>query len=130
MPEIFKAVVEVFGHVQTTDVSDSIVPFIADGLLTHFICYYDKPNKDNILWLLEHINEQKNWLKSFKLPDDSNKVQATNFSDLHCVPLNALKYYLLRILGSCRKESRKHFVLPYESEVKLFCSLEYILNAM
>ena len=124
MPEIFKAVVEVFGHVQQTDASDSIVMFIADGLLTHFICYYDKPNKDNILWLLEHINEQKNWLKTFKPPDDSDKVLATDFSDLRCFPLNALKYYLLRILGSCRKESRKHFVSSFKSEVKLI----YILS--
>lgn len=124
MPEIFKAVVEVFGHVQQTDASDSIVLFIADGLLTHFICYYDKPNKDNILWLLEHINEQKNWLKTFKPPDDSDKVLATDFSDLRCFPLNALKYYLLRILGSCRKESRKHFVSSFKSEVKLI----YILS--
>lgn len=124
MPEIFKAVVEVFGHVQQTDASDSIVLFIADGLLTHFICYYDKPNKDNILWLLEHINELKNWLKTFKPPDDSDKVLATDFSDLRCFPLNALKYYLLRILGSCRKESRKHFVSSFKSEVKLI----YILS--
>lgn len=124
MPEIFKGVVEVFGHYQQTDASDSIVLFIADGLLTHFICYYDKPNKDNILWLLEHINEQKNWLKTFKPPDDSDKVLATDFSDLHCFPLNALKYYLLRILGSCRKESRKHFVSSFKSEVKLL----YILS--
>ena len=126
MPEIFKAVVEGFGHVQQTDVSDSVMLFIADGLLTHFICYYDKPNKVNIEWLLEHINEQKNWLKIFKPPDDSDKVQTTDFSDVHCVPLNALKYYLLKILGSCRKESGKQFVSPFELEVKLLCILSIV----
>ena len=57
MPEISEAITKVFVRTESTNVS--IIPFIADGLLTHFFCYYDKPSEINVLWLLEHINEQK-----------------------------------------------------------------------
>ena len=124
MPEISEAITEVFGHAERTNVS--IVPFIADGLLTHFFCYFHKPNKVNVLWLLEHINEQKHWLKNLQLLLDYDEVQSTLLSyhsdPLH-LPLNVLKFYLLRILDSCKKESMRQLVAPYEPEVNLSCIL-------
>ena len=133
MPEISEAVTQVFGLTQSTDVVDtkmSITAFITDGLLTHFFFYHDKPNEDNITWLLEHINGKKSWLRDLQLPRDgvallssknssshSEEVPSTllsNPTDPHCLSLNALKFYLLKILGSCT--SKQQF-LPYEPEV-------------
>ena len=136
MPEMFETITKLFDNAPRTDVHNCIVSFIVDGLLTHFICYYDKPNKDNILWLLEHINEQKSWLmglqlqtrgltlysswKSRSLSGDSEEVQSPQLSfhsDSHCLSLNTLKYYLMRILGSFREENMRQLVTPYEPEV-------------
>lgn len=120
MPEISEAITKVLVDTESTAVS--IIPFIADGLLTHFFCYYNKPNKVNVLWLLEHINEQKHWLKTLQLSVDYCDVQSTLHSyhsdPLH-LPLNALKFYLLRILDSCKKESETQLDAPYEPEVNL-----------
>ena len=138
MPEMFETITKLFDNAPRTDVHNSIVSFIADGLLTHFICYYDKPNKDNILWLLERINEQKNWLMDLQLPThgltlysswksrslsgDSEEVQSplSFHSDSHCLPLNALKYYLMQILSSFREENMRQLVPPYEPEVNCY----------
>ena len=136
MPEMFETITKLFDNAQRTDVHNSIVSFIADGLLTHFICYDDKPNKENILWLLEHINEQKSLLMGLQLQThgltlysswksrsssgDSEEVQSpllSFHSDSHCLPLNTLKYYLMRILGSFREENMRQLVPPYEPEV-------------
>ena len=136
MPEIFEVITEVFGRARRTDAHDSIVLFIVDGLLTHFFCYRDKPNKNNVSWLLEHINKQKNWLKgvqqsryglashfsrrSRSSSEGSEEVQSpllSYHSDTCCLPLNTLKYYLMRILGSCREESMRQSVPPYKPEV-------------
>ena len=127
MPAIFEAITEVFGHTKMANVSP-IVPFIVDGLLTHFFCYYDKPNRVNVQWLLGHINEQKHWLKNFQLSVGYDKMQSTLLSyhsDPHCLPLNALKFYLLRILDSCKNESTRQLVAPYEPEVNIIHS-EYM----
>ena len=118
MPEISKAITEVFVHTERTDVS--IIPFIADGLLTHFFCYYDKPSEVNVLWLLEHINKQKHWLKNLQLSVDYHEVQSTlhsYHSDPLRLPLNVLKFYLLKILDSCKKKSMRQL------EVNLSCIL-------
>lgn len=136
MPEMFETITKLFDNAQRTDVHNSIVSFIADGLLTHFICYYDKPNKENILWLLERINEQKSLLmglqlqthgltlysswKPRSLSGDSEEVQSPLLSfrsDSHCLPLNTLKYYLMRILGSFREENMRQLLPPYEPVV-------------
>ena len=148
MPEIFEVITEVFGHARRTDVHESIVLFIVDGLLAHFFCYYDKPNKNNVSWLLEHINEQKNWLKgvqpsrhgltshssrkftsSSEDPDEVQSPLLSYHSDTYCLPLNALKYYLMRVLGTCGEESMRHLVSPYKPEVNAMNSNSLILNA-
>ena len=124
MPEISKAITEVFVDTERADVS--IIPFIADGLLTHFFCYYDKPSEVNVMWLFEHINEQKRWLKNLQLSVDYCEVQSTlhsYHSDPFRLPFNVLKFYLLRILDSCKKESVTQLVAPYEPEVNLSCIL-------
>lgn len=127
MPAIFETITDVFGHAKMTDVPP-VVPFIVDGLLTHFFCYFDKPNKDNVQWLLGHINEQKHWLRNLQLSVGYDKMQSTllsNHSDPHRLPLNALKFYLLRILDSCGKENMRQLVAPYEPEVNIIHS-EYM----
>ena len=138
MPEMFETITKLFDHAPRTDVHDSLVSFMVDGLLTHFFCYCDKPKKNNVLWLLEHINEQKNWLmsvqvtthgfkshsswKSTSSSGDSEEVQSPLLSFrsyCYCLPLNALKYYLMWILGSFKEENMRQLVPPYEPEVKL-----------
>ena len=124
MPEISNAVTEAFCKQQGTDVFESnrsIVSFITEGLLTHFFCYYDKPDSRNILWFLEYVNKQKHLL-GVQLPHLSAEEVNTallSSSDTDGVPLSMLKYFLLRILGSCseRKEGMKQWVPPYETEV-------------
>lgn len=138
MPEMFEIITKLFDRAPRADVHDSLVSFMVDGLLTHFFCYCDKPKKNNVLWLLEHINEQKNWLmsvqvtthgfkshsswKSTSSSGDSEEVQSPLLSfnsNCHCLPLNALKYYLMWILGSFREENTRQQIPPYEPEVKL-----------
>ena len=137
MPEISNAVTEAFCQPQGTDVfvsNQSIVPFITEGLLTHFFCYYDKPDSRNVLWFLEYVNKQEHLLR-VQLPHlsaalclsrstsyDSEDVDSpllSPHSDADGVPLSMLKCFLLRILGSCseRKEGTKQWVPPYETEV-------------
>ena len=140
MPEISTAVNEAFCQPQGTEVFQSnrpVVTFIIEGLLTHFFCYYDKPNNRNISWFLEYINEQEHLLEvqlhrfsaasplslsSRSFSYDSEKVDSpilSSYSDTDCVPLSMLKYFLLRILGSCSegREGRKQWVPPYKTEV-------------
>jgi len=142
MPEISTAVVQAFCEPQGIDVFESEsngseVTFIIEGLLTHFFCYFDKPEKRNISWLLEYINEQEHFLKvqsprlsiashlsmgSRSSSYESEEIQlppSSSYSNIYCVPLTVLKYFLLRILGSCseRKEGRKQWTPPYGTEV-------------
>ena len=142
MPEVSTAVTEAFCQPQGTDVSDTnpcVVPFITEGLLTHFFCYYDKPDRRNILWFLEHVNKHKHLmrvqysklgvtsnlspiLRSSSYNSEEAKLQLfSSCSNTHCIELTMLKYYLSRILGSCSggKEAKKQWVLPYESEVAI-----------
>ena len=139
------AVAEAFGRhraVDSPDVEPAVEAFITEGLLTHFFCYYEKPHKNNVWWLLGHINEQKHWLRSSSLSRislasqsscDSDQVQ----SDLlfhynsHRVPLNLFKYYLLKILGTqtnAREERRKQWVPPFETEVYFILSVMWLLR--
>ena len=128
------AVVEAFGQSQAVDgpdVEPAVEAFITEGLLTHFFCYYEKPDKNNVWWLLGHINEQKHWLRSSSLSRISVASQSSCDSDQvqldllfqcnsHCVSLNFFKYYLLKILGTqtnAREERRKQWVPPFETEV-------------
>ena len=129
-----------FGQPQAMEHSDAkpdVELFIMEGLLTHFFCYYDKADENNIWWLLGHINKQKHWLRtsshlSQSSPCDTDQVQTQlHFcSNTHCVSLGLFKYYLLKILGSCsnvKEESSKQWVPPYETEV---CQSGYILSVL
>lgn len=139
MPEISTAVNEAFcvpQGVESIRSNRSVVIFITEGLLTHFFCYYDKPNNRNISWFLGYINEQEHLLEmqlhrfsaasplslsSRSSSYDSDEVHSPilSYSDTDCVPLSMIKYFLLRILGSCGegKKCRKPWVPPYETEV-------------
>ena len=148
MPEISTAVIQAFCEPQGTDVFESKsnrseVTFIIEGLLTHFFCYFDKPEKRNISWLLEYINEQEHFLMvqsprlsiashlsmgSRSSSYDSEEIHLpllSSYSNTYFVPLTVLKYFLLRILGSCSegKEGKKQWVPPFETEVNCnnFC---------
>ena len=125
------AVVEAFGQpqqVDSPDVEPAVEAFMTEGLLTHFFCYYDKPDKNNVWWLLGHINEQKQWLRSSRITVasqsscDSDQVPSDlSVSPLSCcVPFNLFKYYLFKILGTqtnAKKQGRKQWVPPFETEV-------------
>ena len=127
------AVVEAFGQHQEVDSPDmepAVETFITEGLLTHFFCYHDKPAKNNVWWLLGHINEQKHWLRSSLLSRitvasqsscDSDQVPSDLlFQHNSRVPFNLFKYYLLKILGmqtNAKEEGRKQLVPPFETEV-------------
>ena len=127
------AVVEAFGQHQEVDSPDmepAVETFITEGLLTHFFCYHDKPAKNNVWWLLGHINEQKHWLRSSLLSRitvasqsscDSDQVPSDLlFQHYSRVPFNLFKYYLLKILGmqtNAKEEGRKQWVPPFETEV-------------
>ena len=134
MPEILNAVMEAFCHSQGTDVFRPVLSFITEGLLAHFFCYHNVLDSRNILWFLEHVNEQEHILKvqlpqlishlslSLSSRSDSEDVQfplPSSYSNTHDIPLTMLKYYLLRILGSCNEdyEGKKQWVPPYETEV-------------
>ena len=138
------AAVEAFGQpqaVHSSDVKPAVEAFIMEGLLTHFFCYYDKPHKNNVWWLLGHINEQKHWLRSSSLSRISVASQSSCDRDqvqshllFHCnshrVPLNLFKYYLLKILGTqtnAREEQRKQWVPPFETEVYFILSVMVLL---
>ena len=140
MVEVSSAVTKAFGQTQAMQHSDAkpdVELFIIEGLLTHFFCYYTKPDKNNVWWLLGHMNKQKHWLKtshfsrSLSCDTDQVQTQLRFCSNTHCVSLGLLKYYLLKILGSCntvKGESSKQWVPPYESEVgmPIMLSLEYV----
>ena len=125
------AVVEAFGQpqqVDSPDVEPAVEAFMIEGLLTHFFCYYDKPDKNNVWWLLGHINEQKQWLRSSRITVasqsscDSDQVPSDlSVSPLSCcVPFNLFKYYLFKILGTqtnAKEQGRKQWVPPFETEV-------------
>ena len=141
------AAVEAFGQpqaVDSPDVKPAVEAFIMEGLLTHFFCYYDKPDQNNVWWLLGHINEQKHWLRSSSLSRISVASQSSCDSDQvhsdlpfhcnsHCVPLNLFKYYLLKILGTqanAREERRKQWVPPFETEVYFIWSVMVLLRLL
>lgn len=141
------AAVEAFGQPQAVDSADvkpAVEAFITEGLLAHFFCYCDKPHKNNVWWLLGHINEQKHWLRSSSLSRISVASQSTCDSDevqpdllshcnSHCVPLNLFKYYLLKILGTrtnAREERRKPWVPPFETEVYFILSVMVLLQLL
>ena len=128
------AVVEAFGQHQEVDSPDmepAVETFITEGLLTHFFCYHDKPAKNNVWWLLGHINEQKHWLRSSSLSRMTVASQSSCDSDQvpsdllfhrnsRCVPFNLFKYYLFKILGTqtnAKEQGRKQWVPPFETEV-------------
>ena len=125
------AVVEAFGQpqeVDSPDVEPAVEAFMTEGLLTHFFCYYDKPDKNNVWWLLGHINEQKQWLRSSRITVasqsscDSDQVPSDlSVSPLsRCVPFNLFKYYLFKILGTqtnAKEQGRKQWVPPFETKV-------------
>ena len=128
MGEISSAVTKAYGRTHGTEHSNAkpdVEVFIMEGLLTHFFCYYDKADKNNVWWLLGHINKQKHWLRTSHLsrssPCDTDQIQSqlSSYSNSYCVPIGVFKYYLLKILGTQNntEESRKHWVLPYEAEV-------------
>ena len=140
MPEVSTAVTEAFRQPQGTDVNESnrsVVTFITEGLLTHFFCYFDKPERRNISWFLEYINEQEHLLKlqlpqrrqsdasqlslisrrSDYDPDEVNSPLLSSYYDASCVPLNMLKYFLLRILGSCSEVKQEQWIPPFETKV-------------
>ena len=154
MPEISTAVTEAFYQPQRTAVfepNQSVVSFIIEGLLTHFFCYYDEQDSRNISWFLEYINEQEHLLR-VQLPRlssaalhpslssrgssyDSEEVDSpilSSYYDTDCVPLNMLKYFLLRILGSCSegREARKQWIPPYKAEVNCIHSLVNRIEAL
>ena len=141
MAEVSLAVAKVFGQPQATVHSDAkpdVELFITEGLLTHFFCYCDKADKNNIWWLLEHINKQKHWLRtsshlSQSSPCDTDQIQSQlySYSSSYCVPIGSFKYYLLKILGSsnnAKEESSKQWVPPYETEVCLLCDILSVLK--
>ena len=128
------AVVEAFGQpqqVDSPDVEPAVEAFMTEGLLTHFFCYYDKPDKNNVWWLLGHINEQKQWLRSSSLSRITVASQSSCDSDQvpsdlsvsplsRCVPFNLFKYYLFKILGTqtnAKEQGRKQWVPPFETKV-------------
>ena len=130
------AVVEVFGQpqeVDSPDVEPAVVAFITEGLLAHFFCYYDKPDKKNVWWLLGRINEQKQWLRSSLSSRITVASQSSGDSDevpsdllfhrnSRCVPFNLFKYYLLKILGlqsNVKEQGRKQWVPPFKTEVSI-----------
>ena len=143
MPEVSTAVTEAFHQPKGTDVNESnqsAVSFIIEGLLTHFFCYYDKQDSRNISWFLEYINEQEHLLEvqlprrrysdasqlslstksSHYDPEEVDSPLLPSYYHASCVPLNMLKYFLLRILGSCsevREEGRKQWIPPFKTEV-------------
>jgi len=143
MPEVSTAVTEAFRQPQGTDVNESnqsVVSFIIEGLLTHFFCYYDKQDSRNISWFLEYINEQEHLLEvqlprrrysdasqlslssksSHYDPEEVDSPLLPSYYGASCVPLNMLKYFLLRILGSCsevKEEGRKQWISLFETEV-------------
>ena len=135
MPEVSAAVTEAFHQHQGTDVFESnrsVVTFITEGLLTHFFCYFEKLERSNISWFLEYINKQNHLLR-VQLPQHNNALQLSLSSrssseevDLPFLPyyntdFNMLKYFLLKILGSCsevKQEDRKQWISPYETEVR------------
>ena len=136
MAEVSSAVVKAFGQPQATEHSDAksdVELFIMEGLLTHFFCYYDKADKNNVWWLLGHINEQKHWLRALShlsqsSPCDTDQIesQLCSYSNRYCVPIGVFKYYLLKILGTqnVAEEKRKQWVPPYEAQVcaSMLCS--------
>ena len=141
MPEISEGVTEAFCKQKGTDVFESnrsIVPFITEGLLTHFFCYYDKLDSRNVLWFLEYVNKQEHLLRvqlphlsaalrlslssrstSYDSEDIDSPLLSPHFN-ADSVPLNMLKYFLLRILGLCgevSEEAKMQWIPPYETEV-------------
>ena len=127
MAEVSSAVTKAFGQPQAMEHSDAkpdVELFIMEGLLTHFFCYYDKADKNNIWWLLGYINEQKHWLRTIShlsqsSPSDNDQIQSQLCSHCYGVPIGVFKYYLLKILGAqnVAEERRNQWVSPYEAQV-------------
>ena len=140
MPEVSTAVTEAFHQPKGTDVNESnqsAVSFITEGLLTHFFCYYDKQDSRNISWFLEYINEQEHLLEvqlprrrysdasqlslstksSHYDPEEVGSPLLPSYYNASCVPLNMLKYFLLRILGSCSEVKQEQWIPPFETKV-------------
>ena len=129
MAEVSLAVAKAFGQPQAIEHSHAkpdVELFIMEGLLTHFFCYYDKADKNNIWWLLGHINKQKHWLRtsshlSQSSPCDTHQIQSQlcSYSNSYRVPIGVFRFYLLKFLGTqnVAEERRKQWVPPYEAQV-------------